>query len=79
MTNGNDDPDIFDENIEPEDDTENSVIVPIGELIYHQVMTTVSQVMFSYVPILNELGNVRLLRTEDVVLMLEEMEEEDTE
>jgi hypothetical protein len=80
---------IFDESIEPEDDIgdffdfvdrtegEETVSVPIGELVFHQVMTAVSGVLLQVVPVFNEFGSVRLLREDDVQMILDEGEIED--
>jgi hypothetical protein len=81
---------LFDpENIEP---TENDIfeftsseeqtgpiVVPIGELIYHQVMTAVSSALFHYVEVFNELGNVKLLKEDDIKMMLEKEEGDDVD
>jgi hypothetical protein len=89
------DDDIFDDNIEPENDVLNGDVfegishpenkdgeeglVPIGELIYHQVMTAVSSTMLQFVHLFNELGNVRLLKENDIAMFIDNEETGDDE
>lgn len=77
--------DIFEENIEPEDDIfemsedEEPITLPIGELIFHQVMTAVSSALFPHVQIFNELGTVKLVDQSDIQLFLIPEDEEEGE
>lgn len=66
--------DIFEFNTDETAEEFGPIIVPIGELIYHQVMTAVSSALFHYVEVFNELGNVKLLKEDDIKMMLEKEE-----